>query len=181
MLAACSHYTTRRGSSEGCGSSPGLLLNKKSLLTPPVFAFPVFFMLLPFHTPVVPQYHFFVSPSFSQLSELLSPELRTATQGCSATSARQSIAQKDTLSQNWTEYLSIVSLVIPEAEEHRPCCRSVLVNSGNLSNMCMLQAQDEEWKSSAVFCCFSVLCQPMTRSISFIAVLQPGHACEMMN
>lgn len=51
VLTACSRYTTVHGSSEGCGSSPGPVLNKESLLlTPPMPAFSAFFTLLPFHT-----------------------------------------------------------------------------------------------------------------------------------
>lgn len=51
VLTACSSYTTTHGISEGCGSSPGLILNKESpLLTPPFPAFSAFFMLLPFLT-----------------------------------------------------------------------------------------------------------------------------------
>lgn len=51
VLTACSSYTTTQGSSEGCGSSPGLILNKESLLlTLPMPAFSAFFKLLPFLT-----------------------------------------------------------------------------------------------------------------------------------
>lgn len=51
VLTACPSYITMHGSSEGCGSSPGPVLNKESLLlTPPMPAFSAFFTLLPFHT-----------------------------------------------------------------------------------------------------------------------------------
>lgn len=49
VLSACFSYTTKQCSSESCSSSPGLILNKESLLlTPPTLAFSALFMLLPF-------------------------------------------------------------------------------------------------------------------------------------
>lgn len=77
VLTACSSYTTVQGSSGGCGSSPGTVLNKKSLLlTPPMPSLHCFLPLLPL--PCEP---------FLFTAELPSPGLPTTTWECSVTSA----------------------------------------------------------------------------------------------